>query len=136
MKLIVEKTGNFLRPLSLDKFKNLPDAQYVIEINSEKKRTNSQNRSIHLFCEWVAFELNNAGLTRKLKLPDIGVVDVLWSKETIKDGIWKPIQKVLLNKESSTELSCAEVTQVYEHFNLWLSEKGISVPFPNEEDKK
>jgi hypothetical protein len=135
MKLIVKKEGNFLYPVKdVGKFKNLPNAQYIIEINSEKKRTNPQNRAIHLFCEWVSFELNNAGLNRKLKLPNIGVVNVLWTKDSVKEGVWKPIQKALLDKESTSDLSSKEVTEVYDQINLWLSEKGISVPFPTEEN--
>lgn len=102
------------------------------------RRTRSilQNRSLHLFCEFLANELNNAGYDMKKVLkPE---VDISWSKTTVKEYIWRPIQKALTNKRSTTEIDTKEPSEIWEIINRHLGEKlGIEVPlFPSEEQTK
>jgi len=79
----------------------------------------------------VANALNNAGLDIKKTL----VADVGWSSHTVKEIMWKNIQKALFNKSSTTKLSRVEVTKVYETMNRMLGERyGIYVEFPSRED--
>ena len=78
----------------------------------------------------VANALNNAGLDIKKTL----IVDVSWSSHTVKEIMWKGIQKVLLNKTSTTKLTKSEVTKVYETLNRMLAERyGVYVEFPSKE---
>ena len=97
-------------------------------------RTDPQNKAIHKFCELLADALDAAGLDMKKTLkPD---VDIPWSKETVKDFLWRPIQQALFQKESTTELETHEVSEVYQVLNRHLSEKfGVSVPFPTHEER-
>lgn len=100
-----------------------------------KQRTSLQNRSLHLFFTLLAQELNEAGYDMKKVLKPS--VDISWTKENIKEYIWKPIQEALKLKKSSTELTTAEVSQVWEVINRHLGEKlGIHVPFPSVEQTK
>ena len=100
-----------------------------------KKRTNQQNKSLHLFLELLSKELNEAGLDmRKVLKPN---VDIPWTKENTKEYLWRPIQEALKLKKSTTELTTEEVSQVWEVLNRHLSEKfGVTVPFPSEEQTK
>lgn len=100
----------------------------------EKPRTLKQNNSLHKYFELLAIELNDAGYDMKAVLkPE---VDIPWEKETIKKYLWKPIQKAFKLKESTTELTTAEINQVYEVLNRHLGDKfGIHVPFPSEEQE-
>lgn len=94
------------------------------------QRTNCQNRSLHLFFELLAEELNNAGLDMRATLKPSVSID--WTPETIKDYLWRPIQKLQLQKESTTELSTKEVSEVYETLNRHLGDRfGLHVPFPD-----
>ena len=96
----------------------------------KEQRTNLQNKSLHKYFELLAEALNDAGLDMKTVLrPEI---DIPWSKDTVKSQLWKPIQKAMLDKESTTEPSTKEYVEIYEVLNRHLSEKlGISVDWPS-----
>jgi len=99
-----------------------------LQIDENDKRTISQNSAMHKYFSMVSSALNNAGLDIKKTL----VVDVNWSSHTVKEIMWKGIQKALLNKTSTTKLNRNEVTKVYETLNRMLAERyGIYVEFPS-----
>ena len=91
--------------------------------------TNQQRKALHKYCELLALELNNAGLDMKAVLkPE---VDIPWNKMSVKDHLWKPIESIMINKESTEEMTNKEVSEVYEVLNRHLAQKlGVSVPFP------
>lgn len=95
----------------------------------EQGRTQKQNNALHLFFEMLAEELNNAGLDMRVVIkPE---VDIPWSKESVKEYLWRPIQKAQLNKKSTTSLTKSEVDEVYAVLMRHLSEKfGLFVNFP------
>lgn len=96
------------------------------------QRTLTQNNSMHLLFEHIAKTLNDAGLDMKKTLkPE---VDIPWSKETVKEYIWRPIMKVQLRKDSTTKLTTKEVDEVFNTINKHFGEKfGINFEFPSVE---
>ncbi len=100
---------------------------------TEKQRTNRQNRALHLYFKMLADVLNDAGLDMKKVLkPEI---DIPWSKDTIKEYLWRPIQKAQVMKESTTQLTTKEIDLIFDTLNRHLSEKfGITEPFPSIEE--
>lgn len=102
-------------------------------IAEKKQRTSRQNRALHKYFELLASALNDAGLDmRKTLKPS---VDIPWSKDTIKEYVWRPIQEAQLGKKSTTELKTDEINLVWETINRHLSEKfGLSEPFPSIEE--
>lgn len=95
------------------------------------RRTPKQNDSLHLWLEMVAEELNNAGLDMKAVLkPE---VDIPWTKGSAKDYLFRPVMKALTGKESTTELTTSEVSQVVDVINRHLAEKfgGLFIEFPS-----
>lgn len=96
----------------------------------EKQRTLIQNNALHKYFELLADELNGAGYDmRKTLRQDI---DIPWSKDTVKDYLWRPIQIAQLQKVSTAELNTAEIDKVYDVLNRHLGEKlGLHVDFPN-----
>lgn len=96
-----------------------------------KQRTLRQNSSLHLYLKQLSKELNEAGYDMKKTLkPD---VDIPWDDEgkMAKEHLWRPIQQILLDKESTVEPERMEYVKVYEVLNRHLSAKfGISVPWP------
>lgn len=99
----------------------------------EKQRTQQQNRALHLWFRHLAEVLNGAGLDMRATLkPDISIP---WTGDTIKEYLWRPVQKAQLEKQSTTELTTSEIDKVWETLNRHLGERfGIHVPFPNIEE--
>jgi hypothetical protein len=85
---------------------------------------------LHLYFQLLAERLNEAGLDMRTVLKPN--VEIPWTKENVKDHLWRPVQEIYLRKDSTTELTTDEITKVYEVLNRFLREKlGISEPFPS-----
>jgi hypothetical protein len=100
---------------------------------TEKQRTIQQNRALHLYFQLIADRLNDAGLDMRVVLkPE---VEIPWSKESVKEYLWRPIQKISLRKKSTKELSTSDIDKVYMTLNRFLAEKhGVSEPWPSFDD--
>ena len=96
------------------------------------QRTSPQNKAMHLFFRFLAEALNNAGLDmRKVLKP---AYDMSWTTQTVKDHLWRPFQKTMLKKESTTELSKhEEITKVHSVLMRELGKEfGLDyIPFPD-----
>jgi hypothetical protein len=98
-----------------------------------KQRSSSQNNAIHEFCEQLAETLNAGGLEMKVVLEQMEV-DIPWTKETVKECLWRKIQIPLTGKKSSARLNTGEVSKVYEVLSRHLSQKlSVYVEFPSRE---
>jgi hypothetical protein len=86
------------------------------------KRTHQQSKALHLFCAVLADALNNAGLDMRVVLrPEVSIP---WSRESVKEQLWRPIQKAMYNKHSTTELNKKEeITQIHAVLMRHLGEK-------------
>lgn len=96
----------------------------------EKQRTLKQNAALHKMFKMLSDELNTAGLDMRATLkPEI---DIWWNEKTIKEYLWRPIQKMQVMKESTTDLTTREIDQVFETLAKHLGEKfGIELNFPS-----
>lgn len=95
--------------------------------------TRTQQNSLHKYCEMLAGALNDAGYEMKAVL-QVKSVDVPWSRDRVKEVLWRPIQEAMTGKGSTTELDRLEPSQVYEVLNRHIaSHFGVSVPWPSEE---
>jgi len=95
-----------------------------------EQRTPRQNNAIHKFCAMLAEELVAKGIDMKALLKP--GIEIPATPELVKNHIWKPVQDIMLDKESTTELTTKEVDMVYQVVSRHLAEKhGISVPFPD-----
>lgn len=94
-------------------------------------RTLTQNAAMHLYFELLAEALNEAGLDMKTVLkPE---VDIPWTKESVKAHLWKPIQKIMMDKDSTTEMDTSEPSDIYSVLQRHISEKfGIFVEWPSQ----
>ena len=95
-------------------------------------RTTTQNRALHLLFSELAKELNDRGLDMRTVLKP--GIDIPWTTETVKEHLWKKIQKIAVNKESTSELSGQEIDLIFMILNKHLGEKfGIHLSFPSDE---
>lgn len=97
-------------------------------------RTEQQNRALHLYFTQVASALNDAGYDIQKTLTNYRM-ELDWTPESIKECMWRPAQKALLGKHSTTELSKQEeIDRVYEAVNRFLAKLEIEhIPFPSYE---
>lgn len=97
---------------------------------ADKARTLKQNKALHLLFEMIASELNSAGYDMKRTLK--AEIDIPWTKDTVKEYLFKPILKAYLNKDSTTEMTTKEINLVFETLNRHLGDKlGVYVNFPS-----
>ena len=101
---------------------------------AEEQRTLLQNKAMYKYFDLLAEALNDAGWDMKKTLKP--GIEIPWTAEMVKTHIWKSVQKVMLDKESTTELTTKEVNEVYEVVDQHLSQTtGVHVKFPKDEGK-
>lgn len=97
---------------------------------NNKKRTEKQSRSLHLYFEHLASELNHAGLDMRKTLKP--AVEIPWSAQTVKEYIWRPIMQAQLGKRSTTELETTDIDLVFNTITRHLANRfGLVVEFPS-----
>lgn len=95
-----------------------------------KKRTNQQNKALHLFYTLLADALNQAGYDMRETIRQD--VDIPWTPVTVKEYLWRPIQKAYLREKSTTRLKTKDIDKVYDIVNKVIGERtGVHVPFPS-----
>ena len=100
-----------------------------------EKRTIQQNKALHKYFELVAEALNDAGYDIQKTIVH-AKIDIPWTRESVKEILWRMTQKAMFGKESTTELDkVQEITKIYETLNRFLAKLGIeSVNFPSKEE--
>lgn len=103
--------------------------RYVeVEIRRKaKQRSLTQNRALHLFCQWLADTLNDAGYDMRKTLRED--VEVPWTQNAVKEHLWRPIQEALTDKRSTTEITTVEPTEIHAVLSRHLGERlGVACP--------
>lgn len=93
------------------------------------KRTDKQNRAIHVFFNEVSRECNDRGIDMKVLVENLRVDT---SPESIKD-IFRQIGFVKYGKKSTADLTTKELMDCYEEFNRLLGQSSLHIPFPSQE---
>ncbi len=105
----------------------------VIKWTEKRGRTKLQNNAIHLWLTKLAKALNDAGLDmRKVLKPETSID---WTMQSAKDYLWRPVQKIMTGKKSTTKLETKEVSEVAQVIDRKMMEKGINIPFPNYQNR-
>ena len=104
----------------------------VREVDS--KRTLPQNNSIHKFCDLLAQELEEKHIDKREFFKEQFFIS--WTMEGVKNDIWKPLQKSLTGKKSTTELNRdKEITLIWDNINRIIIDKYKgqvqTPPFPS-----
>lgn len=98
-------------------------------------RTDTQNRSLHLWYTQVSDECNKNGVDAKLVMSKVIRMDM--TPEFIK-AMWKTLQQALFKTKSTTELKkTGQIDRVYDHFvRFFANEFELELPpFPVDEKK-
>jgi hypothetical protein len=117
--------GKVLAPVDSD----LDCDGFVSVTISKGSRTSKQNSAIHKYLGMLVSQLNASGLDMKKVIKE--EVEIPWSVDSAKEYLWRPVQKAVVNKDSTTDLDTTEVNKVYEVLSRHLSTKfNITTPFP------
>lgn len=105
-----------------------PESVKVVT-KEEQQRTIQQNKAMHKYFELLAKALNDAGYDMKKTLKQ--EVEIPWTKEMVKEHLWRPIQEIMLAKHSTTEMDTKGPSEIYAVLDRHLSSKtGVHVEFP------
>jgi len=98
----------------------------------DRQRTIQQNKSLHKFCDELAKEANNHGVSMKAVVQDL---QVDWSMESVK-SIVHAISKAKYGKTSTADLTTKELSDCCEEVQKIFLEQGVHVEFPSFENKE
>jgi predicted transcriptional regulator len=97
-----------------------------------KIRTNQQSKAIHLFCKQVADALNNEGHTMQSVVKHINKMEIVPTKNNVKEIIWRTAQLSTCHTDSTTLLERKDIDKIYDAINMFLGHYfQIHVPFPS-----
>ena len=109
---------------------SLNGKEVTIDIKKHKNtRTQRQNRAMHKLFREISQQMNEQGLTLQQVLRSD--VETMMTPKLVKEVIWRPVQKAMYGKESTTQLTTDEVDKVFDVINKHLGKHGIHVPFPS-----
>lgn len=112
--------------------KKLEDGPVKVEMKSAKSRSLTMNSALHQFCKMLAHVLNDAGFDFRVFIKE--GYPVPFNEYLVKEYLWRPIQKAITGKDSTTKPTNAEYSEIYEALNMKLSEFGIHVPWPSKDN--
>lgn len=120
--------------IDISKKIDFDDGEVEIVIRKKKNtRTEKQNRALHLWFTMLAEALNDAGYDMKKTLRQD--VDIPWTSTTIKENLWRPVQKAYFDVQSTTNLERKQIDKIFDVINKTVGERtGVYVPFPCEEE--
>ena len=104
--------------------------------NLPHKRSSQQNKSLHVLFQNISFELNRIGMEFTYNGIKGIEIQTTYTPEIVKEFLWKPLQKALLKKESTTKLTTQDINMIFEILGKWFSEKGVVIDFPSAETIK
>lgn len=130
-KYIIDRDS--ARSRFIEDFYRLYDIHKYIEavLLFGKQRTSSQQKALEVYCRLVAQELNRKGITFEVFFKE--GYQVPWSQGLVKDEVWRPVQRAIVGKESTTEPCTIEYPKIYDRINDKLARHGIHVPWPEKE---
>ena len=100
------------------------------------KRTSDQNAALHVLFTLLSDTLNDAGLDmRQVLKPSVAIP---WTPASVKEYLWRPIQKTMTGKKSTTELDKLEdIDKIHAVLMRHLAEKfGVEyIDFPSDPEK-
>ena len=101
-----------------------------------QQRTKQQNRAMHMLFSQAARQMNEHGIGKKIVIDLLSkYATVPWNTITVKELIWRTLQKSLLLKQSTTTLTTKEIDEVFEVMNREIFVPlGIELPFPSIEE--
>jgi hypothetical protein len=95
----------------------------------KEKLTRKQQNALHLYLEMIANALNDKGHSVQEVLSK-AKLDIFWTKENVKENLWREIQEAMYGTRSTTELNKQEqIDRIHDVINKFLSENFPDVGY-------
>jgi hypothetical protein len=109
------------------------DGSYEVIIKRiAQTRTSLQNRALHKYLTLLSAALNDGGYSVQTVLSH--AVDRDWDLNTAKGALWRPLQNIICDVESTAEAERKDYVDVFEVLNRFMGAKfGVHVPWPERE---
>lgn len=99
-------------------------------VRKSGRRTLTQNAALHMLFTQLSDILNESGMDMKRTLKQD--VDIPWTMELAKEFLWRPMQKAIVGKESTADLTTKEIDEVFAVLQRHLNQQlNISISFPS-----
>ena len=85
------------------------------------KMTAKQRSSLHIYLRQVVQALNDAGLDQRKTLKP--GVEIPWNETSCKDLLWRPLQKAMTDKQSTTELGTVDPSEIHKVLDRHLADR-------------
>ena len=137
--LLVEDGRVIVNPIIehqlLEEFENGTWLKGKVEKGNEDFLSPAQRNSLHKYCRLVANDLNAAGYTQQQIMDKFqGGGDIDNSMESIKESVWRRIQKIILGIHSTENLKTKQVGEVLPHVQKFLAQRlGVTTSWPSRE---
>ena len=103
--------------------KGRPYVAHFPELSDEKQRTTLQNKAMHLWFKKVAIWLTESGLSVEFVVSQLRKSTVPWTQETVKEVIWRNIQRAITGKESTASTSTIDVIDTHKQVEEFFRER-------------
>ena len=117
----------------LDEYEDGAWLKGKVEPSGDDFLSPAQRNSLHKYCRLVASDLNGAGITQQ-QLNDSFKegADIDNTMESVKEGVWRRIQKIVLGIHSTENLKTNQVNEVLQPVQKFLAQRlGITTAWPD-----
>ena len=98
-----------------------------MQLTDARARTLSQNAALHLWLEWVAQTLNDAGFDMQATLRP--GAQIPWTAHSVKEHLWRPVQEAMLDKRSTADANRVDYSKVEQALSAHLASRlGVTCP--------
>ena len=110
----------------------LIDNEMLCKLTKEsRKRSITENSSLHLWMKHISDELNEIGETFHYFGISGKEFEMKFTEKIVKEFVIKPIIITLFNIESTTKLTNSNINELIDIINKFMSKKGIYLPWPS-----
>ena len=131
-QIIIETDAEDIEAIIKDKFKFSFNFRIVDIENVKTTRSLQQNRALYKFFSLLSEALNEKSFDMRMIIRN--EIAIEWTPDSVKQYLWKPLQKALLGSDSTTKLKTTDIDIVFDNLNRVIVErtKGeVHIPFPS-----
>lgn len=139
MEVVIKREGSkvFIVPVLEDQLlAEMADGE--MRVGKMEKTTDdflspAQRNSLHKYCRLVAKDLNDCGITQQQTNDAFkDGADIDNTMESVKEGVWRRIQKIVLGINSTENLKTHQVNEVLQPVQKFLAQRlGITTAWPD-----
>ena len=102
----------------------------TVDYKVGKTRSSFQQAALEVWCRNIAALFNESGITREIRSPIFkkGGMEVDWTRDAVKNEIWRPVQLALTGHESTTKPTAIDYKQISDTIFIAFAEKGMQLP--------